>query len=104
MSSVIAFLERLGADAQLRHASQEDLAKALEESQVDAALGAAIISHSTSADELYALLGLRPMFHTMEDPSRKEGEEEEEEEGEEEEPKDALLAPSAIHRSLSLLG
>ncbi|WP_267225321.1 hypothetical protein [Dyella silvae] len=68
MPSIIKFLERLGTDAQLRHASQEELAKALEESQVDAALGAAIIAHSTSADELYALLGLRPMFHTQENP------------------------------------
>jgi hypothetical protein len=68
MTSVVEFLERMGTDAQLRYASKEDLVKALEASQVDAALGAAIASYSTTADELYALLGLRPMFHTLENP------------------------------------
>jgi hypothetical protein len=82
MSSIIEFLERLGADAQLRHASQEELAQALKESQIDSALGAAIIAHSTSADELYALLGLRPMFHTMENPGREDEDEEGEDDGE----------------------
>ena len=77
MSSVIDFLARMGADAELRNASKEDLAKALEESQVDAALGAAIVSYSTNVDELHALLGLRPMFHTQEDPDRDDDEEEE---------------------------
>ncbi|WP_114240411.1 hypothetical protein [Dyella sp. C9] len=90
MSSVIEFLERLGADAQLRHASAEELTKALEESQIDSALGAAIIAHSTSADELYSLLGLRPMFHTMENPGREDEDEEGEGEDEGEEEKDAL--------------
>jgi hypothetical protein len=96
MSSVIEFLERLGADAQLRHASQEDIAQALEESQIDSALGAAIIARSTN--DLYSLLDLRPMFHTLENPGREE-EEEEEEEGEEQ--KDALAAFSVTSRSLT---
>lgn len=82
MSSVIEFLERLGADAHLRHASQEDIAHALKESQVDADLGAAIIARSTS--DLYALLDLRPMFHVQNNPGREEEEEEEGEEDEEE--------------------
>jgi hypothetical protein len=99
MSSIIDFLERMGADAQLRHASKEDLAKALEESQVDAALGAAIIAHSTSADEIYGLLGLRPMFHTQEDPDR-DDEDEEEGEGKVMGAKDSLVT-HAIARRLS---
>lgn len=99
MSSVIKFLERMGADAQLRHASREDIAQALEESQVDAALGAAIISYTTSADDLYSLLGLKPMFHTLENPGREEEEEEEGEEGEEK--PDALAASPVIGRSLN---
>lgn len=81
MSSVIDFLERLGADAQLRHASLEEIAQALEASQVDAATGAAILAKSTA--DLYALLDEHPMFHTQSNPGREE-EEEDEEEGEEE--------------------
>lgn len=97
MSSVIEFLERLGADAQLRHASPEDLARALEESKVDAALGAAIVAHSTSATDLYALLGLRPMFHTLENPGREDEDEEGEEEGEDE--KEAHFTSTITSRS-----
>lgn len=102
MSSVIEFLERLGADAHLRHASQEDVAQALAESQVDSAIGAAIIARSTS--DLYALLDQQqPMFHVLENPGREE--EEEEEEGEEEggESKDALAASTVVSRSRTAL-
>jgi hypothetical protein len=70
MTSVVEFLERMGTDAQLRYASREELVKALEESQVDAALGAAIVSYSTNVDELHALLGLRPMFHIQAEPGQ----------------------------------
>lgn len=66
MSSVIEFLEQMGADAQLRHASQEDIAHALTESQIDSEVGAAIIAKSTA--DLYALLKLRPMFHIQNFP------------------------------------
>ena len=81
MSSVIAFLERMGTDAQLRHAPQEDIEQALTESQIDSALGAAIIAKSTS--ELYALLKLRPMFHVMNDPGPLPGINDDEDEEEE---------------------
>jgi hypothetical protein len=81
MSSITDFLERLGADAQLRHASQEELEQAVAETHMDAAVGAAIIAKSTA--ELYALLDLQPMFHIQNNPGREE-EEEEEEEGDEE--------------------
>jgi len=66
MSSVIAFLERMGTDAQLRHAPQADIEQALADSKIDSAVGAAIIAKSTS--ELYALLKLRPMFHVQNIP------------------------------------
>lgn len=82
MSSVIEFLERMGTNAQLRHASQDEIAVALEESQIDSALGAAIIARSTA--DLYSLLDLRPMFCTLENPSRGPGIKEEEEDEDEE--------------------
>lgn len=90
MSSITAFLERLGTDAQLRHASQEDLAQAVIDFDVDAAIGAAIIAKSTT--ELYTLLDVRPMFHIQNSPGREE--EEEDEEGEEEQ--DAPAPPKQI--------
>jgi hypothetical protein len=90
MSSVIEFLERMGADAHMRRASQEEIAVALEESQVDSDLGAAIIAKSTA--ELYSLLDLRPMFHTLENPGREDEDEEGEGEDEGEEEKDSLAA------------
>lgn len=105
MSSITAFLERLGADAQLRHASQDDLAQAVAESHVEAAIGAAIIAKSTA--ELYALLEMRPMFHIQNNPGREE-EEEEDEEGDEEQDAPAPLkqvafveAPLTRHPSIA---
>lgn len=91
MSSVIEFLERMGADAELRHASTEDLAQALTASSVDERVGAAIIARSTA--DIYALLDQqRPMFHVQKEPGREdEGEDEDEEEGEDE-PKQSLLS------------
>ena len=99
MSSVIEFLERMGADAQLRHASQEEIAMALEESQVDSNLGAAIIAQSTA--DLYSLLDLRPMFHTLENPGREDEDEEGEGEDEGEEEKDSLAAATVSRRTLT---
>lgn len=96
MSSVIEFLERMGADAQLRHASQEEISAALEETQVDSALGAAIIARSTA--DLYSLLDVRPMFKTTENPGREDEDEEGEDEGEGDEEKDSLSA-STVSRS-----
>lgn len=84
MSSVIDFLEKMGKDAQLRHASQDEVALALEEAHIEASLGAAIIAKSTS--ELYALLHQGPLFCVQSAPGKEE-EEEEEESDEEAEPK-----------------
>ncbi|HET6555318.1 MAG TPA: hypothetical protein VFG49_17460 [Dyella sp.] len=75
MSNLVAFLEKMGTDARLRHASQDELAQALANTQIDASVGAAIIARSTS--EVYALMGLRPMFHTLENPGPPPGVQEE---------------------------
>ena len=101
MSSVIEFLERLGADALLRHATQEEIAVALETSQVEAEIGAAIIARSTS--DLYALLDQQqPMFHVQNNPGREE--EEEEGEDDEEAPSQRKLAglPPARRTTVAL--
>jgi hypothetical protein len=103
MSSVIEFLERLGADALLRHATQEEIAVALETSQVEAEIGAAIIARSTS--DLYALLDQQqPMFHVQNNPGREEEEEEEEGEDDEEAPSQRKLAglPPARRTTVAL--
>jgi hypothetical protein len=93
MSSVIDFLERMGADASLRCAGQDEIAQAVADADLDAELGAAIIAKSTS--ELYAKLNMTPMFCVQTVP-RKEGEEEEEEQEEEqvEEPQKDKKTPS----------
>jgi CO dehydrogenase/acetyl-CoA synthase beta subunit len=75
----------MGKDAQLRHASQDDLAQAVAESEIDSTVGAAIIAKSTS--ELYALLQQGPMFCIQSTPGKED--EEEEEEGDEEEPENS---------------
>lgn len=105
MSSVIEFLERMGADARLRHASHEAIAAALEESQVDSALGAAIIARSTA--DLYSLLDQRPMFCTLENPGRekeKEGEDKDKDkegdgEGQSDKKKKSSLTSPIVSRS-----
>jgi len=90
MSSVIEFLERMGAHAPLRHASQDEIAVALQGAQVDSALGAAIIARSTA--DLYSLLDVRPMFKTTENPGREDEDEEGEDDGEDGEEMSALAA------------
>jgi len=94
MSSVIDFLEKMGKDAQLRYASQDELTLALTETQIESELGAAIIAKSTS--ELYALLHQGPLFCVQTTPGKEEEEEEEgDEEGEDE------LSPKNSSRKLS---
>lgn len=94
MTSVIEFLERMGADAQLRHATPEELVAALEEAHVNAEMGAAVIARSTA--ELYALLDLQPMFHTQNNPGREDEEEEEEGEEEEDNPSSRVGTPRVV--------
>ena len=55
MSNVIAFLEKMGQDAQLRHASRSDVELALAGAQIDSELQAAILAKDQQ--KLEALLG-----------------------------------------------
>ena len=55
MSDVIEFLERLGRDAHLRHASGAEVGQALSLTQIDPALQAAILNEDQQ--QLEALLG-----------------------------------------------
>jgi len=55
MSNVIAFLERMGRDAQLRHASQNEVELALAHAQIDPELQAAIFAKDQQ--QLETLLG-----------------------------------------------
>jgi hypothetical protein len=55
MSNVIAFLERMGQDAQLRHASQNDVEFELVRAQIDPELQAAILAKDQQ--QLETLLG-----------------------------------------------
>ncbi|MFC5741278.1 hypothetical protein [Dyella tabacisoli] len=77
MSSVIDFLERMGKDAQLRHASHDEVELALTQAQIDTPLCSAILARDAS--ELQALLRQVP-FYSIQMPI----EEEEEDEGEHE--------------------
>jgi hypothetical protein len=60
MSDTIELLEAIGADASMRHASAEELAHKLVQSQASAALIAAVASGDSA--ELAAELGHKPMY------------------------------------------
>jgi hypothetical protein len=98
MSSVIDFLERMGSDAQWRHASQEELEVAMAETDITTAERSAILAKDAS--ELHALLRQAPLFAVFIPPDEEEeGEEDEEEqEGDEKHQPEglrcSLLAPS----------
>jgi hypothetical protein len=93
MSSVIDFLEKMGSDAQWRHASQEELEVALAEADIAAPESSAILAKD--ATELQALLRQVPLFAIMIPPDEEEGEEDDEEEG------DEKHQPSGLYSSLS---
>jgi hypothetical protein len=82
MSNVIEFLEKLGSDARLLQAAEDEVALALADAHVEASASEAIVARNV--DELYALLKQAPQFCLQTVP-RREDEEEEEEEGQEEE-------------------
>lgn len=86
MSNVIDFLERFGRDAQLRHASDEELDAALRLAGVDADVRAAIVGKDQSA--LERLLGAGTNVCCMINKPDEEEEEEEEDDEEDEEPKE----------------
>ena len=57
MSDVIEFLERVGQDGSLRHASRATLAEALQNARIDPRLSAALIRGDKA--EVEAVLGSR---------------------------------------------
>jgi len=71
---VIDFLESMGQDAQLRHASQDEMGRALASAEIDPELRVAILAKDEQ--ELQALLGQVP-FCCLINPA-KPGEEQEE--------------------------
>lgn len=72
MSNVIDFLERMGQDARLRHASQNEVELALVSEQVDLDLQAAILAKNSS--HLGALLG-QGVFCCMQEPGKEDDDE-----------------------------
>jgi hypothetical protein len=80
MSNVIDFLERMGRDAQLRHASQGEVELALANEQIDLELQAAILAESSS--QLGALLG-QGVFCCMQEPGKEDEDEDDDGDGEE---------------------
>lgn len=84
MFDVIAFLERVGREAQWRHASRDEVGLALSDAGVDPGLRVAILAKD--GQELQALLGQAP-FCCLIHPA-KPGEEQEEYDGSSEEGED----------------
>jgi hypothetical protein len=69
MSNIIDFLERMGRDPQLRHASQDEMELALASEQVAPELQAAILTKNPS--QLGALLG-QGVFCCMQEPGKED--------------------------------
>ena len=86
MLNVIDFLERMGQDADLRHASREMLEEALRNSGIEPALRAALLGEDRQA--LEALLGTKSTVCCIVWKEDEEEEEETEPEEEDEEEKD----------------
>jgi hypothetical protein len=93
MSNVIDFLERMGRDAQLRHASSRDVELALACAQIDPELQATILAKDQS--KLEVLLGQATLC-CMQFPAKEEEEDEDGEESPSRDHEDASLR-SAIH-------
>ena len=74
MFDVIDFLERMGQDAQLRHASQDEVELALTSAKIDPELRVAILARDEQG--LQALLGQDP-FCCLINPAKPEEEQEE---------------------------
>jgi len=83
MSNVIAFLETMGQDAELRHAGRAELYRELTERQVDADAQWAILRGDS--ERLEALLGAPAIICCSITPPGREEEEEEEPSREDEE-------------------
>jgi hypothetical protein len=74
MFDVIDFLERMGQDAQLRRASQDEVGLALAGAEIDPELRVAILARDEPG--LQALLGQGP-FCCLINPAKPDGEQEE---------------------------
>jgi hypothetical protein len=77
VSNVIDFLQRLGQDADLRHAPRTALEQALAEAGIDPALREALLG--ADQRKLESLLGVDTNVCAMISPGKKEEEEEDEE-------------------------
>jgi hypothetical protein len=88
MSNVVDFLEKLGSEAQWRHASQEELELALAEADIAMPERSAILAKDAS--QLQVLMHQPAPFSVLVPPDEEEGEEDEENEGDEGGKKDAL--------------
>jgi hypothetical protein len=75
MSNVISFLESVGQDAVLRHATKEELELSLNASQIDPALQEAILQGDQV--QLEALLKVKSNVCCMVFPGKEEDEDEE---------------------------
>ena len=78
MSNVIDFLERMGQDALLRHATGADLESALTAADIDPVVRAALLAEDSS--RLEALLGATANICCMIHPPGEGGDDEEEDE------------------------
>ena len=76
MSNVIAFLETMGQDAALRHATQNDVELALTRAQVDLDLQAAILGKDQA--QIEALLGTATNVCCAVFPAKEDEDEDEE--------------------------
>jgi hypothetical protein len=86
VSNVIDFLQRLGQDADLRHAPRTALEQALAEAGIDPALREALLG--ADQRKLESLLGADTNVCAMISPGKKEEEEEDEDDLEEDEDED----------------
>jgi hypothetical protein len=100
MSNVIDFLERLGKDAQLRHASDQELEQALIGAQIDPAVREAILLRDQR--RLESVLGASPNIccaiyaPVREDDDEKDDEKQQDDgEGEEEEKEEKAVRLAA---------
>jgi hypothetical protein len=67
MSRVVDFLEKMGSDARLRHASEDDVELALAEARVDSPMSNAILARN--AEAVRALLGQVKMGKIQQTPT-----------------------------------
>jgi hypothetical protein len=91
MSNVIGFLETMGQDAALRHATQNDVELALTRAQIDPELQAAILGKDQA--QIEALLGASTNVCCAIAPGKDDEEEDEEPLRDD----DEITAQSAVH-------